>query len=480
MKKILLIAFLNLIFLFSSLLSAEDITLSRFLYLAMTNKSNLKLIEIEQAYQTVVADYEKDLAKYGFSLTYAVSKSQSWDLNLNPGADSSNTATLSGSKQMPFLFGQDISLSYSQTYPVSGYLWPSALIPQSQSISTSYTLPLTPEALESKIYTGAKLNRDLAQAKLTYISSLEIYARELITKFSSYIDARERYQNTQTQNQNQGKLLKLAETKYNLGQISGYDLIKTKIARLRDADNFRQAKQNYDNLKIELAELLGDKNIDLASLKPVIDFDLKVQPLAFYLARLPYNKTYLTSIYTLGDARAAYLEALVANVPDLSLSFSKSLATASSAESGSYSMSGSLSIPILDNGSYATEYKSKQTAYEQAKLAFADGTRLVHNEIIAAYNKITQLQESKTVLDLNYKYAKDAYEIAYDQFNKNPKTIKDVQDAIKDLESVQDKILSNRQNRLLALFDLKIKASLFIPTEYYFELEDKSLLPEQD
>ncbi|MBT3261875.1 hypothetical protein HN362_06675, partial [bacterium] len=199
MKKILLIAFLNLIFLFSSLLSAEDITLSRFLYLAMTNKSNLKLIEIEQAYQTVVADYEKDLAKYGFSLTYAVSKSQSWDLNLNPGADSSNTATLSGAKQMPFLFGQDISLSYSQTYPVNGYLWPSALVPQSQSISTSYTLPLTPEALESKIYTGHKLNRDLAQAKLTYISSLEIYARELITKFSSYIDARERYQNTQTQ-----------------------------------------------------------------------------------------------------------------------------------------------------------------------------------------------------------------------------------------------------------------------------------------
>lgn len=457
--KFLFSSFMLVTFVVPVFCETVELDLTAFLKRSLQDQSNLDILAIEENYRSAQQSYIQFLSTYRYDASVSFQNNYSGNMD-NTTVASNSSFAFSGSKQIPFLFGKDISFGLSSSFLSKGVL-PEDLNPSSYALSLSYSLPITPESIQVSMYRFNKPLMAFEFAKIRYISDIEKVIMDLIKKYLFYQDSEDSFMQAQENYNNQQKLLNLMETNYKLGLVSGLELIKARVSKLREESNMAQYKQSYLNQKQLIFRVLGlAESVDL-KLKKNIDFELKLEDLSFYLKRLRYNKDYQILVRNLKDVEMSYLDENRRKIPDIMFS---------GTHAGNYSYSFAMSIPILDKGASQESFLNSRMRYENSKLAFEKNVEKIHNNIIDQYNKIMQLKETKIILETYYQYAQDEYTIAFKRLYEGSANMEDIKSALNSVESVSRQLLDNKKELLIAIFELRMITGLLIRTEEYVEV----------
>lgn len=465
-----------LMFFFANTAFCREVTLSSFLKSSLQNTTNSTLFDILETYSDAKQEYDEYVASYGLSAKYSYSFAAGRDLERisTSSFNSENSASISFEKNFPFFFGEDLELTYSHSLSELERAYDN-IKPVSTKLEVSYKLPLSVEKIQSNEYIYDQSLRTYESAKLSYISETESYMQELISDYVEFIDARDTFDRAKKRYKNQEKVLKVAQAKYELGQISGIEMVRAKVSMMGEKSNFSESMNEYKDRKRDIFKSMGvDYSIDL-HFSAVLDLEFQKLKVDQYLERLRYVKDYQKSIREIEKAEVDYLDSLVGTVPELSL---KANTERMQNDTGGYNdkdsnfrYSFSLSIPLIDTGVDKVNFEAERESYRKAKDKFKETVKDVRYNIIDKFNAVTKFQEQQSILDVYLKYASDEYNIIIEQYDEGKASIQEVDNALQSYEYVSRQFFSNKKSLIIAMFELNTYVGLLTPTEKFIRVK---------
>lgn len=442
--------------------ATEKIGLAKFIEYGINNKANTENAKVNSTFRDAVDSFHKD--KYGFKLSYDFSQDIA-------GGSSLKTGKLSGSKLVPFITGSDLTIKVDQGFD-RGAVLPTGLVANSLALSMSFDLPLTPEAYRLSDQKLKEKQRAFELAKLAYLDSTEKIIQSLIDLYVTYLDSINRFDTEKRQYELQKKLFNSVEAKYDLGQVSGFEVIKARVNMIQSESNFKANQLAFEENKRKIYQTLGlpaDADVKFVS---DIDIDFKVDKIDTYMARLRYNKDIQRAVRELIDQQINYEAGLNTFFKNITFSFAKTYAKSGiNEDTNAFTASTSFSIPILDGGDGKIAFQSARDTYMDQQKQFGERVRTAHDKIVGDYNTYIRLKETRATLKLFDKYASEEYKISLDRYNSGTATLEEVQNALTAVQSVRNQIFDNQKSEILAGFQLQCDAGLFFRTEDFVDIK---------
>ncbi len=465
MKKVWFLVLALLIGKATLICSLETLTLSQFITRALSNPQNLDIIKIEEAFRTAKQTYATYIGSFGVGLSLTQTLTNAGTISGTQPVQTGLTGqtSLSGSKTVPFLFGNALNASLSHSFsPQSGL--PPVPNQGNSTLSLQYTLPITPDSAAYSEYVFRVQDRAYEVAILNYVSSYESYIRGLIDAYVNFINLQAQFESAKSRFDDQKKLMRLTEARYELGDISGIEFVKAKVTRMQEESAFSNTEIQIASANIQLHQVLNIPQDTPIVLSNTLDFDVSVEKPEFYLSRIRYNKVYQTSARSLKDAQMSYLKSQVDLYPINQVTLQAG-ETFSTANVGSYTATMAFTVPIFDKGVRDIQFKNSKESLENSQKSFEDQVRKIRDDIISKYNQIIQFREQVAISQLFYDAARREYEVSYEQFNNGTASVQDIINSITNVQNSIQQIYATKRSLLLAVYDLKVAAGLFIPTE---------------
>lgn len=454
-------------------LFADTISLSKYVKQILVNGKHPKIFKLEESYEAAKENYKKALTKYNLKLSYSYnnSGSQSPSRFFQGDINYETNSSFAASKKFPFLFGNDLDITFANSYSDIASAM-NNLIPESQSLSFIYSLPLTFEGIKASEYNSRIDLLNFEKSIIDYVSKKEDLMVSLVNDYMVYINAMDNFEESNKQLESQKRLLEFATAKYDLGEIPGIELIRSKVSMINEEHRFSETKNDYLNKKKEIYWLLGYPETKEINFDRNLDIDFEIKPVEYFLSRLKFNKDYQLAVRELETARIDYLSVMTQQYPDLLLKAAQiTTKEQDSFKKDSHMSYGfALAIPIIDS-SLDNDYRIKQKKYKDLEDNFKNKTDAIHHDIVTKYNRIMSYKEDRELLGIYYEYALSEYNIVMEQYDKGNANQIDVEHALASLEDVRGKLFQNRKNYIIANFELNKFAGLNIPTDLFISIK---------
>jgi len=331
------------------------------------------------------------------------------------------------------------SLNLNATYTHLGEV-PSISIPgfpeikMAEQDSTSFNFSLT-----QSLYTSGQLSLANQQTGLNYQRAqqgLKEIQNTLIFQvkqgFYSLLLAEENVKIAQQAVHQANLHLEVAESFYQSGRASRFDLLRARVEVANLKPGLIQAKNNLNLAREQLANLLS---VSSSSFK--IEGELKFEPVSLTLneaiqAAFAHRSDLKSLAINKDIAQLAFRMAEVKNRPSLSLlgNYRYTIPAAGEDEwEKNWDISLVMSFPLFDSGRNEAFIKQRKSQFKQVELAVEQLERIVQLEVKKAFWDMQSAQEALLAQEKNIEQAEEVLSIAEGRYKSGTITQVEVLDA---------------------------------------------------
>ena len=282
------------------------------------------------------------------------------------------------------------------------------------------------------------------------------------SQYFNLLQAQATFKITQKALERTQELMKIAQTKYELGSASRSDVLKAKVSL---------SQAQLDMLTSENRVSKAQANLNYAIGEPV-DQEIRVEDVEisgadYSLAdvstrALSSNPSHLSAQDDLRAAKHGLRSALSNYLPTLSLSASKywigpELGEMSDWWSKNYTttIGGQLSFNIFDRFMTKRQNDYARANLHSAEYGVSDSKRAVELEAREAYLNLQETVKARELSDEELASAQEDYKLAQEKYTLGAATILDILDAEVSLRTAESHQVDSKYNYLLAVARLK-------------------------
>lgn len=309
-----------------------------------------------------------------------------------------------------------------------------------------------------------------------FIQRIEEISLSTMYKFFTYLSVQTNYNLAESALKNSTNMLKIAQTKKDLGTISENNYARIELSVLTAQKSLNKARMDLKNADFDLKSFIG------------LPLDQKIElkiPLDITLYEIDPEKA-LTEARVNRRESSQYKRRLIE--ADSNLKFAKSKTGLSATLSGSYGLSKSaqsmtgiynrperqqylslgLSIPILDWGQSASAVKMAETDRDLIIYDVEKDRTDFERSVIVQVEQFSLLKDQLVTTREADKVAANGYQIALKQFQNGETTITDLNIALQERDNAKRDYINSLRSyweayyklRILTLYDFEQNAKI--------------------
>ena len=488
MKFLFILFFFCLI---SKIFSVRHIDLWHFVDLNLNNPQNTTILNFNEALSAAYFKYQVPLDGEFNSPTSNVSRDDSYGLELlyryggsyvfsgsPPVEVNSGSSSIRLSKKIPFLFGQDLSLSYSEFFNEKDIL-PSIKNHKFSTLSISGQLPFLPSKIQYLVYQKNRLLRDYELARINYVSQIENYIRTLVDEYFEFsiVNKQEKYSKNLLDDKK--ILFESLKIKYEQGKVSGLDYLTGYSDYLVAYSHYLKEQHNYSSLlidqekkEVDVYQYLDVKDGEILIFDEIVDFVIDLKSLEYYLSRLEYNKDFIVLLFDLERIEQEQKNVLGSILDDVSFAYSKPLETENKNQEN-FSLNFSFSLPILDQGQRQKRIQNTHEQFQTQILKIRDFITTYRSEMSLLYNDILSLKAANTHMELMLEIAEKRYVASLERYKTGDINYLDLEKSVDMYKQIHRDVLNHQKSLFLNYYDLLCKSGLFVVTEDFMKIKKR-------
>jgi outer membrane protein TolC len=307
---------------------------------------------------------------------------------------------------------------------------------------------------------GAKATRTEREYRLTQTQIQAAY--DVKSAYFNLLNAQSTFEIRQKATERSHQLMKIAQTKYELGSASLSDVLKAKVSLSQAQLDSLSAENSVATGQAKLAYAIGENvnqeivvsDVDVSKAEYTFDqvAEMALRQNPSYLAA---QKSLESASHGLSSARGAYL-------PQVSLGAGKSwdgpeLGQLDEWWKKNYVVYANATLNFNLFNRFGTK---RQTEYSKATLhtaeyAVSDTKRAVELEVREAYLNLQEAQKTRELADERLASAKEDYKLAQEKYTLGAATILDILDAEVSLKTAESDKIDSKYNYYLAVARLQ-------------------------
>ena len=255
------------------------------------------------------------------------------------------------------------------------------------------------------------------------------------------------------------ELMKISETKYELGSASLSEVLKAKVSLAQAQLDLLAAENNVRTSMANLNYAIGqpiDQEIAVAD-TDIPDFELSQDQIT--TAALQQNPSFQSAEADLRYAKSNLKYARRSYLPSVDVSFSRGWSRNKSNQwqvedwlkNDDYSISGLVSLNLFNGFSTKAETDRAKATLHSAEYQLHDRENWVRLEVRESYLNLQEKAKARELADEKYASASEDYKLAQERYTLGAATILDILDAEVSLKSAESDKIESKYNYYLAI-----------------------------
>ncbi len=282
------------------------------------------------------------------------------------------------------------------------------------------------------------------------------------SQYFSLLQAHATFKITQKALERTQELMKIAQTKYELGSASRSDVLKAKVSLSQAQLDMLTSENRVSKAQANLNYAIGEPVDQEIRVKDVEISDVDYSLSDVSAQSLRSNPGYLSAQDDLSAAKHGLRNAQSDYLPTLSLSASKYWVGPELGEMDDWlsrnyttTIGGRLSFNIFDRFMTKQRNDYAKANLHSAEYGVSDWKRAVELEAREAYLNLQETLKARELSDEKFASAQEDYKLAQEKYTLGAATILDILDAEVSLRTAESDQVDSKYNYLLAVARLK-------------------------